>query len=284
MILVGVHVSIAGGLDKAVDRAKERSCNVFQIFSSNPRGWKSRPIFVEEAESFAVRFKESGLDLAVDHMPYLPNLASSKPDVYAKSVQALANELCRCQLLGIPYLVTHMGSHLGAGRDNGIERIVDALETAFHLVENEVVLLLENTAGTKNSMGGSFQDIADILDCFGTRKERLGVCLDTCHLFAAGYELRTQGGLDETLDKFQSSIGLERLKLLHLNDCRGNLGSHLDRHEHIGLGQIGENGFRAILSNEALCRLPMILETPVDSRRDDLGNLMAIRRLALELE
>lgn len=284
MILVGVHVSIAGGLDKAVDRAKERSCNVFQIFSSNPRGWKSRPIFVEEAESFAVRFKESGLDLAVDHMPYLPNLASSKPDVYAKSVQALANELSRCQLLGIPYLVTHMGSHLGAGRDNGIERIVDALETAFHLVENEVVLLLENTAGTKNSMGGSFQDIADILDCFGTRKERLGVCLDTCHLFAAGYELRTQGGLDETLDKFQSSIGLERLKLLHLNDCRGNLGSHLDRHEHIGLGQIGENGFRAILSNEALCRLPMILETPVDSRRDDLGNLMAIRRLALELE
>ncbi|MDM7940650.1 MAG: deoxyribonuclease IV [Methanothrix sp.] len=284
MISVGVHVSIAGGLDKAVDRAKDRGCDVFQIFSSNPRGWKSRPISVEEAESFAVRFKESGLDLAVDHMPYLPNLASSKQDVYAKSVQALANELGRCQMLGIPYLVTHMGSHLGAGREKGIERIVDALETAFYSVKNEAVLLLENTAGTKNSMGGSFQDIAEILDSLGIRRARLGVCLDTCHLFAAGYELRTQEGLAETLDEFQSSIGMERLKLLHLNDCRGELGSHLDRHEHIGLGLIGETGFRAILSHPALCRLPMILETPVDSRRDDLGNLMAIRRLALELE
>jgi len=284
MISVGVHVSIAGGLDKAVDRAKDRGCDVFQIFSSNPRGWKTRPISVEEAESFAVRFKESGLDLAVDHMPYLPNLASSKQDVYAKSVQALANELGRCQMLGIPYLVTHMGSHLGAGREKGIERIVDALETAFYSVKNEAVLLLENTAGTKNSMGGSFQDIAEILDSLGTRRARLGVCLDTCHLFAAGYELRTQEGLAETLDEFQSSIGMERLKLLHLNDCRGDLGSHLDRHEHIGLGLIGETGFRAILNHPALCRMPMILETPVDSRRDDLGNLMTIRRLALELE
>lgn len=284
MISVGVHVSIAGGLDKAVDRAKNRGCNLFQIFSSNPRGWKSRPISAEEAESFAVRFKESGLDLAVDHMPYLPNLASSKSDVFVKSVQALANELGRCQVLGIPYLVTHMGSHLGAGREKGIERIVDALETAFYSVENEVVLLLENTAGTKNSMGGSFQDIAAILDCFGARKERLGVCLDTCHLFAAGYELRTQDGLDKTWDEFQSIIGQERLKLLHINDCRGDLGSHLDRHEHIGLGLIGEMGFRTILSHPSLCRLPMILETPVDSRRDDLGNLMAIRQLALELE
>ena len=284
MISVGVHVSIAGGLDKAVDRAKDRGCDVFQIFSSNPRGWKSRPISVEEAEGFAVRLKESGLDLAVDHMPYLPNLASPKPDVYAKSVQALANELARCQVLGIPYLVTHMGSHLGAGREKGIERIVDALETAFYSVKSEVVLLLENTAGTKNSMGGSFKDIAEIIDSLGTRRARLGVCLDTCHLFAAGYELRTQEGLAETLDEFQSSIGMERLKLLHLNDCRGELGSHMDRHEHIGLGQIGENGFRAILSHLAKCRLPMILETPVDSRRDDLGNLMAIRRLALGLE
>jgi len=193
MISVGVHVSIAGGLDKAVDRAKDRGCDVFQIFSSNPRGWKTRPISVEEAGSFAVRFKESGLDLAVDHMPYLPNLASSKQDVYAKSVQALANELGRCQMLGIPYLVTHMGSHLGAGREKGIERIVDALETAFYSVKNEAVLLLENTAGTKNSMGGSFQDIAEILDSLGTRRARLGVCLDTCHLFAAGYELRNSG-------------------------------------------------------------------------------------------
>jgi deoxyribonuclease-4 len=278
MVRLGVHISIAGGVDKAVDRAKAKECDLFQIFSCNPRGWRSKPLSEDEAERFIVKFKESGLNLAVDHMPYLPNLASPKEDVFAKSVETLATELMRCQMLGIPYLVTHLGSHLGAGWEQGLRRIASALETAFSSAENDVVLLLENTAGTKNSMGGSFQDIAAIIESLGAR--RLGVCLDTCHLFAAGYELRTAGGLETTLDQFEGSIGLQMLKLLHLNDCRGAFGSHLDRHEHIGLGQIGEQGFRNILCHPALKGLPMILETPVDLRRDDSGNLRMARQLA----
>jgi len=278
MVRLGVHISIAGGVDRAVDRAKAAKCDIFQIFSRNPRCWRSRPLSDDEAERFVAKFKESGLDLTVDHMPYLPNLASPKEDVYAKSVEALATELTRCQKLGIPYLVTHLGSHLGAGWEQGFGRIISALETAFSSAENDVVLLLENTAGTKNSMGGSFHDIAAIIDSSDAR--RLGVCLDTCHLFAAGYELRTPDGLEATLDQLESSIGLQMLKLLHLNDCRGALGSRLDRHEHIGLGQIGEQGFRTILGYPAMKGLPMILETPVDSRRDDSGNLRVVRQLA----
>ena len=280
MARMGVHVSIAGGVDKAVGRAKEKGCDVFQIFSSNPRGWKIRPISDDDIERFAAQFRSSGLDLAVDHMPYLPNLASPRDDVYIKSIDALATELARCKMLGIPFLVTHLGSHLGAGWEQGLQRIVGALDLAFSRAENDVVLLLENTAGTKNSMGGSFQEIAAIIDSLQDRRSRLGVCLDTCHLFAAGYELRTPEGLGETLDQFKSNIGLEKLMLIHLNDCRGTLGSHLDRHEHIGLGQIGEVGFRTILGHEAIRALPMILETPIDSRRDDLGNLRVARQLA----
>lgn len=280
MARMGVHVSIAGGLDKAVGRAKEKGCDVFQIFSSNPRGWKIRPISDDDIERFAAQFRSSGLDLAVDHMPYLPNLSSPRDDVYIKSIDALATELMRCETLGIPFLVTHLGSHLGAGWEQGLQRIVGALDLAFSRAENDVVLLLENTAGTKNSMGGSFQEIAAIINSLQDRRSRLGVCLDTCHLFAAGYELRTPDGLGETLDQFKSNIGLEKLMLIHLNDCRGTLGSHLDRHEHIGLGHIGEDGFRTILGHEAICALPMILETPIDSRRDDLGNLRVARQLA----
>jgi len=278
MVRLGVHVSVAGGVDRAVDRAKAAKCDIFQIFSSNPRCWRSRSLSDDEAERFVAKFKESGLDLAVDHMPYLPNLASPKEDVYAKSVEALATELKRCEKLGIPYLVTHLGSHLGAGWEQGLGRIVSALETAFLTAENDVVLLLENTAGTKNSMGGSFHDIAAIIDSLDTR--RLGVCLDTCHLFAAGYELITPDGLEATLDQSDRIIGLQMLKLLHLNDCKGSLGSRLDRHEHIGLGQIGEQGFRTILGCPAMKGLPMILETPVDSRRDDSRNLGVVRQLA----
>jgi len=143
-----------------------------------------------------------------------------------------------------------------------------------------VILLLENTAGTKNSMGSSFEEIATIIDAFDALRPRLGICLDTCHLFAAGYELRTPEGLQATLNQFQELIGLERLMLLHINDCRGAMGSHLDRHEHIGLGQIGENGFRLILRHPSLKDLPMVLETPVDSRRNDVANLQAARKLA----
>jgi deoxyribonuclease-4 len=213
-------------------------------------------------------------------MPYLPNLASARDEVYQKSVQALALELERCRILGISYLVTHLGSHLGAGRESGMERIVSALEAALEGESGRTVLLLENSSGTRNSVGSSFQEIATIIDSLPQEKERIGVCLDTCHLHAAGYDLRSSQALESVLEQFRDCIKMEHLRLIHLNDCRGGLGAHLDRHEHIGLGQIGEEGFRAVLSHPALSGLPMILETPQDSRRDDLGNLETARHLA----
>ena len=280
MVRLGVHVSVAGGVDKAVDRALEKGCDAFQIFTSNPRSWRSKPASRESKERFVARLRESELSPAVAHMPYLPNLASPKDDVYAKSVQALSAEVMRCQELCIPYLVTHLGSHLGEGLEYGLERIVNALDTALGLAKSDVVILLENSAGTKNSMGSSFSEIASILESLPAESRRLGVCLDTCHLFAAGYDLRTSLALEETLSQFQGCIDLGKLMLIHLNDCRGTLGSHLDRHEHIGLGHIGESGFRAILSHPAMLWTPMILETPVDSQRDDQRNLEEARSLA----
>jgi deoxyribonuclease IV len=278
MVRIGVHVSIAGSIDKAVDRALASGCDAFQIFSRNPRGWRSREITSEEIDSFISKRKSSGIGPAVDHMPYLPNLASPKEETHLRSVEILTSELKRCSLLEIPYLVTHLGSHTGSGWDEGFKRIVEAVNGAFSEANNDVLLLLENTSGTKNSMGSSLEEIARIADAL--ESHRVGVCLDTCHLFAAGYDLRTEADVAALMDRAEEALGLERVKLIHLNDCKGSLGSGLDRHEHIGLGEIGSAGFRAFLAHKAIRNLPMIMETPVDSRRDDLGNLAAARELA----
>ena len=278
MVRVGVHVSIAGGIANAVDRAAEKGCDVFQIFTRSPRGWRFNDLSADEARSFTTKLKKSGMGPVFDHMPYLPNLASPDEDIYKQSVSTLTAELFRCGQLQIPFLMTHLGSHRGSGQQEGLRRLVDAISTAFSDIKNEVMLLLENTAGTKNSMGGSFGDIAAIIDSLDDK--RIGVCLDTCHLFGAGYELRTPEGIRNTLEEFDTLIGFKRLKLVHLNDSKGDLGSALDRHEHIGLGRIGENGFRSILGNKTIKSTPMILEIPIDSRRDDQGNLRVARELA----
>jgi deoxyribonuclease-4 len=284
MVRVGVHVSIAGSIDKAVDRAQEKGCDTFQIFSRNPRGWKIKALTETDIARFIEKLNQTEIFPPVDHMPYLPNLAAPTDDVYTKSVEALTEELERCNALQIPYLVTHLGSHRGSGNETGLQRIVDAIDTAFSGLADEangVMLLLENTAGTKNSMGGTFEDIKNILDRL-EHKDRIGICFDTCHAFAAGYELRTEENLDKTLQHFDEVLGLEQLELIHLNDAKGGRDSRLDRHEHIGLGYIGEAGFRVILNDARLRELPMILETPVDDRRDDLGNLQKVRELATQ--
>ncbi len=275
---VGVHVSISGSIDQAVDRAKEKGCDTFQIFIRNPRGWKFGSLPEEPASMFAKKVKEYGISPPVAHMPYLPNLASPKDDLYAKSVDSLIEDLGRCGRLKIPYLVVHLGSHLGTGVKTGFERIIDACSRALNTVQNSVTLVLENTAGTRNSMGSTFEDIQHILD--NLDKKRAAVCFDTCHAFAAGYDLRTSSTVDETLKHFDNTIGLEMLRVVHLNDSRGPLGCGLDRHEHIGLGHIGDEGFTAILHHQAVKGLPLILETPIDSRAGDLDNLSRVRNLA----
>jgi deoxyribonuclease-4 len=279
MVTVGVHVSIAGSIDLAVDRAVMIGCDTFQIFSRNPRGWKFKDLAEEQVKAFREKMKESTIAVPVDHMPYLPNLASREGENYSRSVATLKAELARSARLGIPYLVTHLGHYKEAGKEAGSEAVIGAITDAFSAVKNDVMLLLETTAGEKNSVGGTFEDIRHILDGIGESK-RVGVCFDTCHTFVAGYELRTPEGIGETMDHFDEVIGLSLLKVIHLNDTKGDLGSHLDRHEHIGMGIIGEEGFRHILHNRVFSRLPLICETPVDERRDDVGNLRTVRELA----
>jgi deoxyribonuclease-4 len=222
--------------------------------------------------------KTTGI-IPVDHMPYLPNLASPKPEIYEKSVETLTAELDRCGRLGIPYLVTHLGHHLGDGIAGGRMRVIRAISTALEGADNKVMLLLENTAGEKNSVGSSFEHIRAILNELPF-PARTGVCFDTCHAFAAGYELRTAEGLKDTLAQFDEQVGLRHLRLVHLNDTKGDRGSGLDRHEHIGMGFIGEDGFRRILHHTVFASLPLVCETPVDERRDDRGNIEKVRELA----
>ncbi|MFA6331711.1 MAG: deoxyribonuclease IV [Methanoregula sp.] len=278
MVRVGVHVSIAGSLDLAVDRARDAGCDVFQMFSRNPRGWGYQPVIPEVAEAFRSKIKTTGL-IPVDHMPYLPNLASPKPEIYEKSVATLTSELDRCGTLAIPYLVTHLGHHLGDGIAGGRARVIDAINHALVGSKSPTMLILENTAGEKNSVGSSFEHIRGIIDGI-EEKKRIGICFDTCHAFAAGYELRTEDGIAETLSQLDESAGLKNLRVIHLNDTKGDRGSGLDRHEHIGLGFIGEDGFRRLLHNKVFSALPLICETPVDERRDDRGNIQTVRELS----
>jgi len=273
---VGLHVSISGALDLAVDRAVSSRCDTFQIFTRSPMQWD----FVElnsGAEVFRKKVASSGLWPVVVHMPYLPNLASPRREVFRASVNSLVAEVKRCELLGVPYLVTHLGSHLGSGVEAGCERIIQAISEAFDRSTRSVSILLENTAGSKNSMGSTFEEISMILERLD---KTVNVCFDTCHAFASGYDLRDEIAIGETLEKFENLIGLSRLKLLHINDSKGSLGSRLDRHEHIGLGKIGRRGFRSFLTNPKLRHIPMILETPIDERRSDSSNIAVVRKLA----
>jgi deoxyribonuclease-4 len=275
----GFHVSIAGSIDKAVDRALAMGCNTFQLFTRNPRGWAFSDLPTDAISAFSEKLCKSHISPVVDHMPYLPNLAGSNDEQYKKSINTLKAELKRCRLLGIPYLVTHLGSHLGSGLEKGRARLTSAISEATCGAEPGCIILLENTAGQKNSLGTTFEDIRAIMDRMDCQ-ERIGFCFDTCHAFAAGYDLRTRVG--EIVDKLDSVIGLDKLKVVHMNDCKGDLGSHLDRHEHIGLGTIGESGFRSILAETRIRSLPLIMETPVDQRRDDRGNLLKLYELAGE--
>ena len=274
-----MHVSISGTIDQAADRARELGCDTFQMFTRNPRGWKYKKLDRGEVVEFKRKVESYNLTPVVAHMPYLPNLSSPKKLIYNKSVKSLSGELDRCGTLGIPYIVTHLGSHLGEGSDVGLEKIVAAINRALSENPNDVMLLLENTAGTKNSMGSSFEDIKRILDRVENR-ERVGVCFDTAHAYAAGYDLHSPRGVDDTLGKFNSVLSFSILKVIHLNDSQVGLGSGRDRHEHIGLGYIGEQGFRALFKHEAVRNLPFIMETPIDERGDEKEEMRRVRELS----
>ena len=277
---VGLHVSISGSLSAAIDNAIERECSAFQIFTRSPRMWTAKEIPKKDAQEFRDKLASSKIDrfATVAHMPYLPNLASPNATTHAKSVAVLIKEVQRCGEIGIPYLVAHLGSHLGEGEEKGIAQLVKAFEKAAE-VKNDVTILLENTAGQKNSVGSEFAQWAEILSRLKP-KNRFGVCFDTCHAFAYGYELRSEKDVAETFKKFDETVGFEHLKILHLNDSKGELGSNLDRHEHIGLGKIGERGMASVVKMANKKDIPIILETPIDNTRDDFANLRKVKEIA----
>ena len=278
---IGFHVSIEGSVDKAVDRALKLGCNTFQIFTKNPRQWMSRALTSEETMAFTEKVQINDVKPVFGHMAYLPNLASSKDAVYSRSVTMLILELKRCRQLKIPYLVIHLGSHLGAGVEFGFTRIINAIDRAFEVVDGSVMLLLENSAGSGNSMGSSFEELEHIMSRLFDSK-RVGICFDTCHAFAAGYDLRSQKSIEATLRAFDAIIGFGKLKLVHLNDSKGDLNSHIDRHEHIGEGRIGDEGIRNVLESR-LGQFPLILETPKDEKTGDIENLRKVHLLSHDL-
>ena len=278
---VGIHVSIAGSIDKAVDNAKFLGCSAFQIFTRNPRNWNAKPLSNSEINNFREKLAASKIDrfATVSHMPYLPNLSSPEEDPFTKSLDSLVEELKRCSKLGVPYLVAHLGSHKGAGDQKGIENLVKAFTKAGKSTPDDVMILLENTAGQKNSVGSDFEQLASIFFQLKPAK-RFGVCFDTCHAFAAGYDLRIEKTTKSTLEQFDKFIGIEHLKIIHLNDSKGEIGCHKDRHEHIGLGKIGETGLSYVVKFAKSKKIPIILETPIDDRRDSLGNIKKVKELA----
>jgi deoxyribonuclease-4 len=271
-MLPGIHVSAAGGAVRALERAGVLSLSATQIFTSSQTQWKGRLIDPSEAREF----RSLRSIPVVSHASYLINLASDRPDVAAKSVAALGEELERMELLGIRDLVMHPGSHMGRGTGEGIGLIAAGVAEALENVPGCTRILLENTAGMGTSVGCRFEQLARILDLVGDR-ERIGVCLDTAHAFAAGYDLRTPGAVDEVLAGLDAAVGLDRVGACHINDSRTPLASRVDRHAHAGEGMIGLEGLRHLVRHGALAFVPAIVETPGadEDRKRDLDVLFA---------
>lgn len=274
MLRVGVHVSISGGFDKSIDREIEIGGNCGQIFSHSPRSWGFDVPDDGEAEKFKERYEESRVSPLVIHESYLPNLATPKSDLYNKSFKATEKEVKVAKKLGLEYINIHPGTHTGFGEENGLNKIIDSLNELN--TDDEVTILLETTSGSGTTLGYDFSQIGMIID---NTEIKTGVTLDTCHSYAAGYDFSTKEGLDDVLDDFDEDIGLEHLELIHLNDSAHEVGSKKDKHEHIGLGKIGEDAFRRLINDDRLRDIPFVLETPVDSRRGDKENIEKVKEL-----
>ncbi len=285
----GAHQSIAGGFAKAVERAVETGCECLQVFTRNINQWKTTPIDPDEAAAFRRAVREAGLALVVAHDSYLINPASADPELRNKSIAALADELRRAELLGIPWVVAHPGAAGDQPLSKAVERAARGIATALRTTKGLAAgILIETTAGQGSCLGASFAEIGrmlELIDAVPGLGKRAAVCLDTCHVFAAGYPLAPREALDETLAAFDEAIGLERLKLIHANDSKKPLGSRVDRHEAIGKGEIGRAAFQLIVNHPRLAGIPLILETPKEgpdgkpTPARDRSNLALLRRL-----
>lgn len=277
---LGAHESIAGGLYKAFERARSATCDAVQIFVKSNRSWAVKPLAEDEIAQFKAKAEETGIRPVVAHTSYLLNLGTPDEALWTKSRDMLVTELERCEALEVPWLVLHPGSHVGSGEEAGLARVAQGLGEVHAATPGfRAWVLLETTAGQGDSLGHTFEQLVRIIE-LTPQGERLGICLDTCHVFAAGYELRTAEGYAATMEAFDRALGLERLKALHLNDSKGELGEHKDRHEHIGKGHIGLDGFRNVVNDPRLAGLPGLLETPKgEDLEEDRENLRVLRGL-----
>jgi len=280
---LGSHMSIAGGLHMAFDHIRKVGGTALQIFTRNQRQWKIPPLTKIDLDLFAIAWEEWGDYPIAAHDSYLINLASPKEEQANRSRLGFAEELRRIESLNIPWLVTHPGSHLGQGVEAGIERYAANLDRAIEESGTEqAVVLLETTAGQGTNLGSSFEELGGIIAA-SKYPDRLGVCYDTCHTFSGGYDIRTSESYAETFDAFERLIGLARLKFFHLNDTKHELDARKDRHDHIGQGHIGLEGFRNIMQDQRFAAVPKVLETPKEKDlKDDMRNLKILRGLAAE--
>lgn len=279
MLKLGVHVSIAGKIYKSIDRTVELGCNTMQIFSRNPRQWRKALLSDEDVERFKKKVKKSKISPVVIHIPYLLNLATVKKSFFKVTIKEFIADLVEADRLEADYLVTHMGSYKGGTEEGGLSRIIQALNKILkETKEVKTKVLLENTSGSGHWLGYKFSHQKIILDGLN-RPETVGICLDTAHAWAAGYKINEPRGLKVLLDEIDQEVGLERLKIVHLNDTQEKLGSLRDRHYDIGKGEIGRKGFNLIVNHPKLREVAFILETPKKSENEDKENLEAVREI-----
>ena len=283
-LLLGAHMSIAGGLEQAIISGSSIGCTTIQLFTKSNRQWNAKPLTDEQIELFKKTYTEYDIDPIVAHATYLINIASPDAKIAHASMKALAFEVERCQSINIPYLVLHPGSYTSGDRQEGLERISKNLDQILAEVPGSTMILLETMAGQGSVLCSTFEDIATVINN-SSHKKRLGVCVDTCHLFVAGYDLRTPETYNKTWDDFDTIIGLERLKVIHVNDSKKGLHSRVDRHEHIGKGELGLEPFRLLFNDERFFDIPKILETPKATEEpftEDKMNMTNIRSLLSE--
>lgn len=280
-VLIGAHMSIAGGTFNAFLHAEEVDCTCVQLFVKSSNQWRAKPLDDEEIKRFHDERARTGIGPAVAHSSYLINVGSPDPALFEKSREALAVEYERCTQLGIEYLVFHPGAHTGDGVENGITRIAKAMDWVLAKHKSSpTLLLLETTAGAGSHIGSTFEELKAIIDRLD-HADRAAICLDTCHVFAAGYDIRKEAGYKATMQRFDEVLGLERLKAIHCNDSKFDLGTHKDRHEHLGKGFIGKDAFGFIMRDPRLAKVPKIIETEKDdSGKFDRMNLGLLRKLA----
>jgi deoxyribonuclease-4 len=270
MQLIGAHMPTGKGLGDAIRAGHAIGCTAVQVFTSSPQTWRAKAITDEMVTDFIAAQNDTGITAVVSHDSYLVNLCAPDPDKRAQSIRGLTDELNRSARYGIKFVVSHMGAHMGQGVEGGIRAAAESAKEVLADSDPSVMLLMETTAGQGSSLNHRFEELAQMQDQIGS--DRIGVCLDTCHIFAAGYDIRAEDGYDQTFNEFDRLIGLDRLKVIHVNDSKKALGTRVDRHEHIGEGEIGETAFRLLVNDPRLLGKLMTVETP-DAQTDHARNV-----------